>query len=78
MFVKPAPGLLVRLHHARPRHLRPEGEEVPDTQDWHRAVVQGDVVLAEPAGETLVMHADPFVHTEPAAETPPSVEGDSA
>lgn len=52
MFVKPAkrpgedrPGR-VRLCHAPRRFLDPAGENVPETQDWHRAVLRGDVVLA--------------------------------
>jgi len=55
MFVKPAPRpddpsrpLVVRLCHARARFLSVLGEEVPETQDWHRALARGDVVLAEP------------------------------
>ena len=55
MFVKPATPaaenaqpLRVRLLHAPRRLLRPEGETVPDTQDWHRALVRGDVVLGDP------------------------------
>jgi hypothetical protein len=56
MFVKPAPRsddpsrpLVVRLCHARHRFLSPLGEEVPETQDWHRALTRGDVVRATPA-----------------------------
>lgn len=61
MFVKPGPhpteegaSLKVRLCHARARFLSPDGEEVPETQDWHRAVARGDVAPAErpaPAAE---------------------------
>jgi hypothetical protein len=57
MFVKPAPNpdkpgtvFLVRV----PPHMRPlpiEGAHVPDTLDWHRAVMRGDVVVADPPGE---------------------------
>ena len=57
MFVKPAPRpddparpLIVRLCHARSRFLSPLGEDVPETQDWLRALTRGDVVLAEPIG----------------------------
>lgn len=47
MFVKPAPGLQVRLYHAQTRFLAADGEEVPDIQDWQRALLFGDVVLAD-------------------------------
>jgi hypothetical protein len=53
MFVKPAEHddapLRVRLCHAPHRLLPPEGGHVPETQDWYRAVVRGDVVLADPS-----------------------------
>jgi hypothetical protein len=50
LFVKPAPGLLVR----DPLHMTPipaEGRSVPDITYWHRMIIQGDVVLAEPPVE---------------------------
>ena len=49
MFVKPAtPDLLVANPEAispMPRHLPPEGAEVPDTQYWRRRIADGDVIL---------------------------------
>lgn len=52
MFVKPAqPDLLVANPEARPpmpRHLPPEGAEVPDTEYWRRRLADGDVVHAKP------------------------------
>jgi hypothetical protein len=32
-----------------PRHLPPEGAEVPDTEYWRRRIADGDVVLAQPS-----------------------------
>lgn len=46
MFIKPAPGLLVR----DPLHMTPipaEGRNVPDITYWHRLIGHGDLVLAE-------------------------------
>ena len=62
MFVKPGMGpsaddpkemvvLSVRNPDTR-RFLSKDGEEVPDTQFWHRLLRDGDVVLAEPARES--------------------------
>jgi hypothetical protein len=52
MFVKPAhPDLLVANPEAiapMPRHLAPEGAEVPDTEYWRRRVAHGDVMLVLP------------------------------
>ena len=52
MFVKPAhPDLLVANPEAiapMPRHLAPEGAEVPDTEYWRRRIAHGDVVLVLP------------------------------
>lgn len=48
MHVRPAhPDLLVANPEARPpmpRHLPPEGAEVPDTEYWRRRLRDGDVV----------------------------------
>ena len=60
MFVKPAhPDLLVANPEAlppMPRHLSPEGAEVPDTEYWRRRLAHGDVMLvlpeAAPAAKT--------------------------
>jgi len=50
MFVKPAPGLTVRVPpHMRP--LPPGGGNVPDITYWHRAIARGDVILAPPPAE---------------------------
>jgi len=55
MFVKPShPDLLVANPEARapmPRHLPPEGAEVPDTDTeyWRRRIADGDVILAQPS-----------------------------
>lgn len=49
MFVIPAEGLLVPHPEAPrggPRHLPPEGAEVPDTAYWRRRLGDGDVRLA--------------------------------
>jgi len=55
MFVRPAhPDLLVANPEARPpmpRHLPPEGAEVPDTEYWRRRLRDGDVVEAAPEPE---------------------------
>jgi len=48
MFVKPAPGRMVRW----PRTftpLREAGEHVPEDSYWHRRLAAGDVVKAEEA-----------------------------
>jgi hypothetical protein len=46
MFVIPADGLLVPNPEAPrggPRHLPPEGAEVPDTAYWRRRLADGEV-----------------------------------
>jgi hypothetical protein len=53
MFVKPAPGLIVR----DPLHMTPlpaEGRNVPDITYWHRLLGHGDVVLADAPEEAAV------------------------
>lgn len=52
MFVKPAPGALVRdpVNPASP--LPPEGREVPDTAYFRRLIRAGDLVVAEPTMKT--------------------------
>ena len=44
MFVRPAPGLIVR----DPLHMTPipaEGREVPDINYWHQRVRDGDLII---------------------------------
>jgi hypothetical protein len=58
MFVKPAPGMIVR----DPLHLTPipaGGREVPDISYWHRLVVHGDLALAEAPVEAPITIAEP-------------------
>jgi hypothetical protein len=45
MFVKPAPGLLVRDPVTK-RHLPESGKEVPENSYWVRRLAAGDVVLS--------------------------------
>lgn len=65
MHVRPAhPDLLVANPEARPpmpRHLPPEGAEVPDTEYWRRRLRDGDVVPvpAEPAPGATFMPGPP-------------------
>jgi hypothetical protein len=47
MFIKPAPGLVIRDPDLLDL-LPTEGREVPDSDFWHRRVRDGDVVLSEP------------------------------
>ncbi len=47
MFVKPAPGRMVRDPISK-RHLPGGGAEVPATNYWLRRLDAGDVVAAEP------------------------------
>jgi hypothetical protein len=52
MLVIPAEGLLVPHPEAPaggPRHLPPEGAEVPDTAYWRRRLADGDVGLKVPS-----------------------------
>ncbi len=48
MFVKPAPGLVIRDPDLKDL-LPVEGREVPATDYWNRRVRDGDVIQAEPA-----------------------------
>jgi hypothetical protein len=49
MFVKPAPGLKIRDPKSK-RHVPEDGIEVPDTDTyWVRRVLDGDVVVVQPA-----------------------------
>lgn len=45
MYVKPAPGLVIRDPDLRD-FLPQEGREVPDTDYWNRRLRDGDVVTA--------------------------------
>ncbi len=49
MFVLPAEGLRVRLHHDPRKMLPAGGAWVPMTTEWQRALADGDVVLPPPA-----------------------------
>lgn len=52
MFVKPAPGLIVR----DPLHMTPipaEGREVPDISYWHKLVILGDLIECERSVEVI-------------------------
>jgi len=53
MFVKPGhrqddPALLLIVRGPNKRLLSPQGEHVPEITFWHRRVIDGDVVIAEP------------------------------
>jgi hypothetical protein len=82
MFVKPgmqkaqngvpeAP-LRVRLLHAPRRLLSAAGQRVPDTQDWFRAMLRGDVVLAEPPAPPKPVSTPAPASKEAVAEPPPA------
>jgi hypothetical protein len=85
MFVKPGTmpdgqPKLVRHPGRGGRHMRPEGEEVPETTDWHRRLNQGDVVPAEPPValvEEPPLPVDQPVHT-PGEEPAPLAEREIA
>lgn len=47
MYVKPAPGLLVRDCDLLDQ-LPPEGRDVPDSEYWRRRLADGDVILVVP------------------------------
>ncbi|MDB5853290.1 MAG: hypothetical protein JWR22_1331 [Herminiimonas sp.] len=47
MFVKPAPGLVIRDPDLKDL-LPAEGREVPDSDYWHRRVLDKDVVESQP------------------------------
>jgi len=74
MYVKPAPNpaepghvLLVRV----PPHMAPmpvDGANVPDTMFWHRALLRGDVLLAD----------SPDVTAENASKAEAAKEADAA
>lgn len=52
MFVKPAPGLIVR----DPLHMTPvppQGREVPDISYWHKRVLDGDLIVVERAADVI-------------------------
>lgn len=51
MFVKPAPGLVIRDPDLR--DLLPDaGREVPDSGYWQRRLRDGDVIAAAPPADT--------------------------
>jgi hypothetical protein len=58
MFVKPAPGLIVRDPETR-EPLPPHGDWVPRTTYWLRRLRDGDVSEAEPGGA-----AEPAPHPQ--------------
>lgn len=49
MFVKPAPGRLVRFPDNPDRVLDDSGDEVPVNSYWSRRVKEGDVIKSKPA-----------------------------
>lgn len=53
MFVKPAPGVLLRDPTTQ-RVLPPEGAEVEPCSFWHRRIAEGDAALVAPAPEMVV------------------------
>lgn len=48
LFLVPAPGLKVAAYHELGRHLKPEGERVPDMPEYRRALKHGDVTEGKP------------------------------
>lgn len=54
MYVKPAPGLVIRDPDLKDL-LPEEGREVPETDYWHRRVRDGDVVQEAPAKPAKLM-----------------------
>jgi hypothetical protein len=72
MFVKPAPGLVVR----DPIHFRPlpaEGAEVPESTYWHCRLRDGDVTAATPPAAAPVA-AEPAQEAPQGAAIPSSAE----
>ena len=67
MFVKPAPGLLVR--HPNTKKLDPDGETVPRNAYWNRRLKDGDVVKAKPLKKAAA--------TAPAKSAATTTKGDS-
>lgn len=55
MFVKPGPGLKVRIPHTH-ELLPDEGRDVPETQFWLRRVACGDVVLVDQSSAPSTVH----------------------
>jgi hypothetical protein len=53
MYLKPAPGLVIRDPDLMD-FLPEEGREVPETDYWHRRVNDKDVVLATPPAATVI------------------------
>jgi hypothetical protein len=50
MFVKPAPGLVIRDPDLKDL-LPAEGRQVPDSDYWHRRVLDKDVVECSPVSQ---------------------------
>ena len=48
LFLIPAPGRKVHAYHQFGRHLKSEGERVPDMPEYRRALKYGDVVEGSP------------------------------
>jgi len=57
IFVKPAPGLRVRMSHKPKEFLKSEGEYVPATAEWLRSVKSGDCLLVSKTAETKTKKA---------------------
>lgn len=58
MFVKPAPGLKVRLPDNPRAFLPDEGAEVERNSFWMRRLFDGDVVTATPKKKTTTQRSD--------------------
>ena len=71
MFVKPAPGRMVRWPRTM-TPLREAGETVPENTYWLRALRDEDVEIAEPPAE--LEQAEPT----PVAAPPPPADGQTA
>lgn len=53
MYVKPAPGVLLRDPTTR-RVVPPEGADVEPCSFWHRRIAEGDATLVAPPSEVVV------------------------
>jgi hypothetical protein len=77
VYVKPAPGLLVRDDVSKVR-LPAEGREVPETSYWVRRLRCGDVVLASPPAPPapIAVSPDPVLQSGqiPDSDSAPSEE----
>jgi hypothetical protein len=77
VFVKPAPGLLVRDDVSKVR-LPAEGREVPETSYWVRRLRCGDVVLASPPPAPPARPAPIAVSPDPVLQSGQIPDSDSA